>query len=408
MGRYFRVGLTLLSLSLAFSSRGTAQAADSAAAAAAKAPRKPWYERLSLRGYTQLRYNDLFLSNQALRCDQCDRFIGGNEEFSVRRARLVLSGDVADWVSIYIQPDLAQASGTAEFFLQLRDLYADIYADKAKTLRFRAGLSKVPYSWENLQSSSNRLPLDRSDAINSGMPGERDLGLMVYWAPAATRKLFRTLVDSGLKGSGDYGVVGLGVVNGQTANRAEANGNKHVVARVSYPFRVGPRQIVELGASGYTGLFRLLATQVTAGVAGGGADYRDRRLGLWGILYPQPIGVAAEWNWGDGPEYDPALNAVREQGLKGGYALVSYRTLLHGDPFIPFVRGVYYDGGKRQELDARSYHVEELEMGIEYTPVSALEMTAVFTVSDRRFEDGVAPVNQQKGEMVRLQAQLNY
>jgi len=376
VGRYFRVGLTLLSLSLAFSSRGTAQAADSAAAAAAKAPRKPWYERLSLRGYTQLRYNDLFLSNQALRCDQCDRFIGGNEEFSVRRARLVLSGDVADWVSIYIQPDLAQASGTAEFFLQLRDLYADIYADKAKTLRFRAGLSKVPYSWENLQSSSNRLPLDRSDAINSGMPGERDLGLMVYWAPAATRKLFRTLVDSGLK--------------------------------VSYPFRVGPRQIVELGASGYTGLFRLLATQVTAGVAGGGADYRDRRLGLWGILYPQPIGVAAEWNWGDGPEYDPALNAVREQGLKGGYALVSYRTLLHGDPFIPFVRGVYYDGGKRQELDARSYHVEELEMGIEYTPVSALEMTAVFTVSDRRFEDGVAPVNQQKGEMVRLQAQLNY
>jgi hypothetical protein len=118
--------------------------------------------------------------------------------------------------------------------------------------------------------------------------------------------------------------------------------------------------------------------------------------------------LAAEWNWGDGPEYDPAVNAVQEKGLKGGYALASYRALVNGDPVIPFVRGQYYDGGKRQELDARSYTVKELELGIEYTPVSALEITAVLTISDRRFEDGVAPVNRQKGEFVRLQAQLNY
>jgi hypothetical protein len=401
---HLRVGLHLLALLLILPSRAAGQVADSTA----KPARKPWYDRLSLRGYAQLRYNDLFLSNQALRCDQCDRSIGGTEEFSIRRARLVLSGDVADWVSIYIQPDLAQASGTAEFFLQMRDLYADVYADKAKTLRFRAGLSKVPYGWETVQSSSNRLPLDRSDAINSASPGERDLGLIAYWTPSAARKLFRTLVDSGLKGTGDYGVLGVGVYNGQTANRGEANGNKHVAARVAYPFRLGPKQIVEVGAHGYTGLYRLLATQVTTGVAGGGADYRDRRIGLSAVLYPQPLGVAAEWNWGDGPEYDPVLNAVREQALKGGYALVSYRLLVNGDPLIPFARGVYYDGGKRHELDARSYHVEELELGIEFTPVQALEVTAAVTVSDRRFEDGAAPVNRQKGEFVRLQAQLNY
>lgn len=404
MSRRIRDGLSLMTLLLVVASSAVGQAADTAA----KPARKAWYERLSLRGYTQLRYNDLFLSNQAIRCDQCDRFIGGNEEFSVRRARLVLSGDVADWVSIYIQPDLAQASGTAEFFVQLRDVYADVYANHSKTLRFRAGLTKVPFGWEILQSSSNRLPLDRSDAINSAAPGERDLGLFAYWVPAATRKLFRTLVDSGLKGTGDYGVIGIGVYNGQGANRAEANGNKHVVARVSYPFHVGPKQILEVGAHGYTGLYRLLASQATPGVAGAGADYRDRRFGLSAVLYPQPIGLAAEWNWGDGPEYDPALNAVREQGLEGGYALVSYRALVNGDPLIPFVRGQYYDGGKRQELDARSYHVEELELGVEYTPVSALELTAALTITDRRFEDGAAPTNRQKAEFVRLQAQLNY
>jgi hypothetical protein len=394
----------LLALLAALSSRAASQASDSAP----KPARKPWYERLSLRGYAQVRYNDLFLSNQAVRCDQCDRFIGGNEEFSVRRARLVVSGDVADWVSIYIQPDLAQASGTAEFTLQMRDLYADIYADKAKTLRFRLGLSKSPFGWENLQSSSNRLPFDRSDAINSAAPGERELGVFAYWAPAATRTLFRTLVDSGLKGSGDYGVIGFGVHNGQGANRTEANGNKHVVLRVTYPFKVGARQVVEVGASGYTGLFRLLSSQVTAGVAGGGADYRDRRLGLFAVLYPQPFGLAAEWNWGDGPEYDPALNAVRVQGLKGGYVLASYRARFRGHPLIPYARAQYYDGGKRQEIDARSYRVKELEMGLEFTPVSALELTAAVTVTERRFEDGVLPVNQQDAEFLRLQAQLNY
>ena len=215
-------------------------------------------------------------------------------------------------------------------------------------------------------------------------------------------------MDSGLKGTGDYGVLGFGVHNGQGANRTEANGNKHVILRLSYPFRVGPRQIVEVGASGYTGLFRVLSSQVTAGVVGGGTDYREKRLGLHAVLYPQPLGLQAEWNWGDGPEYDPALNAIREQGLKGGYLLASYRTQLRGHPLIPYVRGQYYDGGKRQEQDARSYHVEELEVGVEFTPVSALELTAAVTVTERRFEDGAAPINQQDAEYLRLQAQLNY
>ena len=399
-----RVASSLATCFVLLMSSAAGQAGDSTP----KPARKAWYERLNLRGYAQVRYNDLFSSNQAIRCDQCDRAIGGTEEFSVRRARLTLSGDVADWVSIYIQPDLAQSSGGAEFFLQMRDLYADVYADKAKTVRFRVGLSKVPYGWENLQSSSNRLPFDRSDPINSGSPGERDLGLFGFWTPPAARELFRTLTDSGFKGTGDYGAVALGVYNGQAANRPEANGNKHVVAHLAWPFRLGRRQIVEVGAHGYTGLYRIPTSQVTPGVAGGGADYRDRRLGLGAVLYPQPFGLAGEVNWGDGPEYDAGTNAIQTQALKGGYLLASYRALVRGRPLIPYVRGQYYEGGKKQELDARTYHVEELEMGLEYAPVAALELTAAVTFAERRFEDGVLPVNQQSGEFVRLQAQLNY
>ena len=55
---------------------------------------KLWYERLSLRGYAQIRYNRLFESNSALVCAQCDRSIGNNGGFFLRRGRIILSGNL--------------------------------------------------------------------------------------------------------------------------------------------------------------------------------------------------------------------------------------------------------------------------------------------------------------------------
>lgn len=60
------------------------------------------------------------------------------------------------------------------------------------------------------------------------------------------RQRFARLVKDGLKGSGDYGVVGFGVFNGQTANHPELNNQQHVVARVSYPLALSG-QIIEPG-----------------------------------------------------------------------------------------------------------------------------------------------------------------
>src|SRR5690606_31952000 len=136
--------------------------------------------------------------------------------FFFRRARMIFSGDANDWISYYIQPDFAGSVDDDLHYLVLRDLYADIFLDPLKEHRFRVGQSKVPYGWENLQSSSNRIPFDRDDALNSGVPGERDIGIMYYWAPDYIRERFKFLIDSGLKGSGDYGALGLGVYNGQT------------------------------------------------------------------------------------------------------------------------------------------------------------------------------------------------
>ena len=37
---------------------------------------KKWFESISLRGYTQIRYNGLFATNPDLGCEQCDKSWG--------------------------------------------------------------------------------------------------------------------------------------------------------------------------------------------------------------------------------------------------------------------------------------------------------------------------------------------
>ena len=75
---------------------------------------------------------------------------------------------------------------------------------------------------------------------------------------------------------------------------------------------------------------------------------------------------------------------------------------------IPFVRYHYYDGGKKHELDARSYTLKELEIGTEWQPIKNFELVAMYTISDRRFEDFKLQNNKQKGSLLRLQAQFNF
>jgi hypothetical protein len=117
----------------------------------------------------------------------------------------------------------------------VRDWYTDLYLDTDKVFRFRLGQSKVPYGWENLQSSSNRIPLDRNDGFNSAVRNERDLGLFFYWTPEPPRTFSRKCSTEGLKGSGNYGVFGIGAYNGQGGSFVEQNDNLHVVTRLTWP-----------------------------------------------------------------------------------------------------------------------------------------------------------------------------
>jgi hypothetical protein len=368
-----------------------------------------WYDTFNIRGYMQVRYNRLLETNSQLKCEQCDKSWGENGGFFLRRARLVFSGQIGKQVYFYFQPDFASAGSSSGLnFGQVRDAYFDIGLDQKNEFRFRVGQSKIPYGFENMQSSQNRLSLDRSDGVNSAFSNERDLGVFFYWAPENKRKLFASLVKDGLKGSGDYGVFAFGVFNGQIANKPDLNNTLHTVARVSYPFEIG-NQVIEPGIQGYTGKFVVPEDDISSGVKFlDGRNYRDQRVAASFVLYPKPFGIQAEFNVGEGPEYNKQTDSIEVQNLKGGYVTLSYRFSKSNQVFIPFTRVQYYDGGKKHELDARSYKVNELELGVEWQPVKQFEFVAMYTISSRRFEDKILPDNAQKGNLLRLQAQINF
>lgn len=392
-----------------------------------------WYDKLSLRGYSQFRYartveQDRLGAEPNLLADRSIN--GASENFSIRRNRIILFGDVSDHLSIYIQPDFAAVipgSNTSVFFAQLRDLYGDVHIDTDRVHRLRVGLSKVPFGWENLQSSQNRIPLDRTDGINTAVsPNERDLGVFYYWTPKEQQQLFRELVDGGLKGSGNYGILGLGFYNGQGGQLFEQNLNLHTVARVTWPWQFANGQILETSVQAYTGEYLVEGATIRAlgtgpaitpagtRTSGDRTGQFDRRIAATVVYYPQPFGFQAEWNWGQGPGLNDAQTAVTSRGLHGGYAMTMYKidTDRHGI-VTPYVRWQYFKGGYRSVANAPYGKHEQVDLGVEWQILRELELTVEYSFVDgvnltAINTSGVTPYRNFEGSVLRAQFQLNY
>lgn len=383
---------------------------------------KPWYERLQLRGYTQLRYNG-FISGDSSAPDGRSRLrsvhdssINDDGGFLLRRVRLALQGDITDRLQLYLQHDFGTAVNNQsiaerrENFGQLRDAYVDVFLDKDKSFRLRLGQSKVPYGWENLQSSSNRLTLDRSDAINSGVPGERDVGVVAYYTPPRVQAIWDRLEENGQKLFGNYGAFALALFNGQGTNRTERNDSLMKVAMATWPFELDGLggmfrgQVLELGASGILNKYRPEVR--TGGVSD--IDFDDNRVGIHAILYPQPFGIQAEWNWGRGPEYDFDLLGIREKKLSGGYVQLMYDPgELRIGRLIPYGRWQRYRGGWKAATNAPRLETDEFELGVEWQFLEELELTIAYANMHRREADE-RRLGRARGDLIRTQLQFSY
>jgi hypothetical protein len=391
-----------------------------------------WYEKLSIDGYTQVRHteqmNDAAYLTGGL---PADRSVDPNQSLIIRRGRFKLAGDFGR-VYLYTQWDVAASvdSGTSRNFgLQTRDIYADIALDEAKEHRVRVGVSKVPYGFVNLQSSQNRLQMERPEALNSAVEGERDQGIYYMYANTEDRALFKSLVKDGLKGSGDYGVFTAGFYSGAGLNRADNNGEVHSVVRLSKPWVAASGQTYEAGVGAYAGRFKVTTDLTTgSGLPGGvskntldaninAVDRRDladgfvdRRASAHFIMYPQPWGIEAEWTTGQGPQLTDDRTSVTSQSLHGGYIMVNYRHK-YGEQseLIPYVRWNYFDGARKFATNAPKMVVNELDIGFEWQWRKEVELQLQYTLADERTNTSTAmPTVISGSRRLALQLQFNY
>jgi len=411
--------------------------------------RRPWYERTTIGGYAQFRYNNT-IDNDLLRSNQGDRSISGYNEFFLRTVRLALSFQPHDRIFIYIQPELASRSSefagpaNVEHMSMLRDAYADLFLAEKKDWRLRFGLSPVPFGFDNMQSVQNRLSLDRSDAINSATPNVRDLGVFLYYSPSHIRQRFRQLVNSGLTGAGDFGIFGLGIYNGQGINVRDLNKDVHVVFHSTYPYEFANGQVVQVGMDAYTGQFNVGTTPVVPNLAAAngeaflprvtnGGNYLDERVTWSLVVFPQPFGFQAEYTIGRGPELNQDRTEVVSGSLRGGYmqAFYRYQCDSYCQDIFPFFRVQEYFGGRKAELNAPRNSVREWEIGTKYQLHRALAFTISYSWTQRNTPDsdfipagnppgvcGVAgsgfgpcvqtPYQLQSGNLLRFQVQWNF
>jgi hypothetical protein len=410
---------------------------------------------MNFRGYLQARNTPIMGGDNGVNL-WSDRSVGNDsslndqdKNFLIRRMRMIFFGDVGDRLYYYIQPDFASSIGGttnsnasgAGNFAQLRDAYGDVYLTKNKVHRIRVGQSKVPYGYENLQSSQNRLALDRVDALNSAVRDERDLGAFYYYTPQNVQDLFEEIQKSGLKHSGNYGMLGFGVYNGQGANARDQNDNLHVVARATYPWKTESGQIYEMGIQGYhgeyvstTGRYNYTggtaassSTSISAGATSGATaiptlarnnGIADERVGVSFRMYPQPFGIEGEWNWGRTPGLDMATNRIEEKNLNGGYVQASYKIdnfkfFETNGTLLPFIKWQYFDGYNKAETNSPRNQVNDWELGTEWQIAPEVELVAVYHRMHRNNlvtgnTTGRLDYDRFQANALRLQLQYNF
>jgi phosphate-selective porin len=164
--------------------------------------------------------------------------------------------------------------------------------------------------------------------------------------------------------------------------------------------------MIEAGVSAYTNRTTI---DINEGViANASRKYLDQRAAASFVLYPQPFGIQAEYSIGKGPQFNRITNTVEETFLEGGYATLSYITNVKGQELVPFARYEYYDGGDKADRDARSYKLNNWELGLEWSPVNDIEFTASYSIKSETTGDFNKPYNFQEGNGLTLQFQANF
>ncbi|MGA2629529.1 MAG: porin [Terriglobia bacterium] len=206
--------------------------------------------RIKLSGWAQTRYTNA---------------VGTTNSLELRRARLAVEGTLAPQVSYKVQIEAVKSPA-------LLDARLD-YSPRP-SVKVTVGQFKIPFSQENLVSSRDLIPIERSLVGLSLVPGRdngsngRDIGAQL--AGNIVRDDGRPLFD--------YAV---GVFNGAGINTRDDNRRKDVAARlVVHPFAG-----LSLGGDYYNG-------------ASGAKELSRERAGVEFAYVHKPFSLQGEYIWG--------------------------------------------------------------------------------------------------------------
>jgi hypothetical protein len=362
-----------------------------------------WYHRLRLYGFAEMRFNRLGQPNgNYISWDDpsVGKRLGDKEPFDpaepggffFRRVRLVVAGQVSDRVSIYLQPEMAAGLDGQTNVVVLRDAWAQYALDARKEWRIRAGIQKMPCSFDSWQSSNIRVAIDRADATNTCMPNQRDLGISLLYTPQIAQYRWKQMVDY-LHGAGDHGMINLTVSNGQGSGLAERNANKHLSLRLAYPFELWGGRLLELGLNAMTGRYSvdhglpsntsLRLFSLTQDNTFERRDYDDKRVNFYMYYPPQPFGVLAEYAFGMSPMRNPG-GIVEDSRFSGGYVQLQYQWKYTDTATADFfARWQTYDGGLKFAPGAPNVSSREWEFGVAWLPDPQWRLTFSYSFAQR-------------------------
>ena len=342
-----------------------------------------WYERMRIQGFVQTRmsfYNngkgDVSLSDSKSVVSKGAQATGGDQKFYFRRIRMPIAGQISERMFFFLQPAFEGDGYNTGNVVNLVDAFADYMVTKDQTWRVRFGMQRALVGFDTLRTSSQRQELDRHESIQTSAPGERDMGIALFYTTPESKARYQTLTQYH-NGPGDYGNVAVQMYNGQGRNAVDYNKNKHFAGKVSYPFELPNGRLIDIGAHAHTGIWD--ATGVTSRTTGatrcaqavredGYCGIRDERLSAYVWTPPQPWGIMAEAVVGRGPERG-SDGFLREQSLYGGYLQGNY-TWRYSDTGLmtPYLRYGEYYGGSKNSTSGANYDSKTVNAGLVWEP----------------------------------------
>lgn len=213
---------------------------------------------------------------------QYDHWDEGSKGFLIRRVRAGLAGDILEKIHYKLQLDAVKSPILLD---------AQVEFDLTSRLTLRIGQFKVPFSLENLTSSSALDTINRSQTVEKLCPG-RDIG-------SQGRDIGAILIGKFSKIEWT-----LGVFNGSGINKVDANEQKDIAGRLAFQ----PLNFLTLAVSFYDGRY--------SPASGIPPTTRDR-MGIEIFFLRSPLSLKGEYIWAKDSQ-------VKKDGLyiQAGYFLI--------------------------------------------------------------------------------------